>query len=90
MVNELRLVNPQRFNLYSYAINNPVTFTDPTDRDVILATSSNEDPGGGHAGIMAVQADGTATYSRFGPQGSSMGNGQPVERRHQPTTYKLA
>jgi RHS repeat-associated protein len=89
MANDLRLLNPQRWNMYGYAINNPLTFTDPTGKDAILVTFTNEVPGVGHAGMIAVQRDGTATYSRFGPQGTSMGMGSPSSSGVSPQPISL-
>jgi RHS repeat-associated protein len=67
MVNELRLINPQRWNLYSYSINNPITYTDPDGHDAIAVNFAGEVPVGGHEGIIVVHADGSATYAKFGP-----------------------
>src|SRR5580700_11743032 len=47
MVNELRLINPQRWNLYSYSINNPITYTDPDGHDAIAVNFAGEVPVGG-------------------------------------------
>jgi RHS repeat-associated protein len=68
MFNELRLVNPQRWNMYSYAVNNPLSFTDPDGRDAIAVNFGADVHGLGHMGIISVHANGNATYSRFGPQ----------------------
>jgi RHS repeat-associated protein len=69
--NVLRIVNPQRLNLYSYAANNPLTYFDPDGRDAIAVNLVGQVPLGGHSGIIVVRADGSATYARFGPRGGS-------------------
>jgi RHS repeat-associated protein len=68
-INALRLVNPQRLNLYSYAANNPLAYVDPDGRDAIAVNLVGQVPLGGHAGIVVVNAFGDATYARFGPRG---------------------
>ena len=61
------LINPQRWNMYSYVVNNPLTYVDPDGMDAIAVNFTKEVPLGGHEGIISVQADGTAQYARFGP-----------------------
>jgi uncharacterized protein RhaS with RHS repeats len=67
--NDLRLLNPQRWNKYAYAINNPLTLTDPTGKDAAFVDFSNGAGGAGHAGLISIRSDGTATYSAFLPGG---------------------
>src|SRR5882724_378481 len=40
-VTALRLIDPQRLNLYSYARNNPLKFVDPDGNDIVI-TAKNE------------------------------------------------
>jgi hypothetical protein len=67
----LHILNPQRWNMYAYALNNPLVITDPTGKDAIAVNFVSEVPLGGHEGIIMVNNDGTATYARFGPQHAS-------------------
>jgi RHS repeat-associated protein len=73
-VNPLKLVNPQRFNRYSYANNNPLTFVDPDGRDAIVVNFSQAaNISGhhfGHNGIAVVLANGSVLFSDFGPAGA--------------------
>jgi RHS repeat-associated protein len=63
----LHIFNPQRWNMYAYALNNPLTFVDPTGMDAVAVNFSGMVGGLGHEGILAISSDGSATYSRFGP-----------------------
>jgi RHS repeat-associated protein len=74
-VNAFRIINPQRWNLYSYVINGPLSNIDPDGRDTIAVNFSKEVPGGGHEGIVSIHADGTAQYARFGPAGGNSASG---------------
>ncbi len=68
-VNILRVINPQRWNMYVYGVNNPLAFTDPDGRDAIAVNFSKLAGGFGHSGIISVHRDGTATFGEFGPRG---------------------
>jgi RHS repeat-associated protein len=59
----LHLLNPQRWNMYSYAVNKPLAYVDPDGRDAIAVNFTNGAHGFGHAGIISVHKDGTATYA---------------------------
>jgi RHS repeat-associated protein len=67
----LHLLNPQRWNMYSYALNNPFSYTDSTGMDAAAVNFSKEIAIVGHEGIMSVHSDGTVVYARFGPAGGS-------------------
>lgn len=64
----LHVVNPQRWNMYAYVVNNPTNYIDPDGKDAIAVNFVNEVPLGGHEGVIVVHADGSATYARFGPE----------------------
>ena len=63
----VHVVNPQRWNMYAYVANNPLTYLDPDGKDAIAVNFVSEVPLGGHEGIIVVHTDGSATYARFGP-----------------------
>jgi len=67
--NELRMINPQRWNRYSYAIDSPLVFNDPSGKDAAYVNFSKGANGLGHAGLLSIHSDGSATYSSFGPKG---------------------
>ncbi|MBT9331496.1 RHS repeat-associated core domain-containing protein, partial [Paracidobacterium acidisoli] len=69
--NDLRLLNPQRWNKYVYVINNPLILTDPTGKDAAYVDFSKSAGGAGHAGLLSIRSNGTATYSAFMPEGSA-------------------
>ena len=85
----LHIINPQRWNMYAYAVNNPLTYTDPDGRDAIAVNFTKEVPLGGHEGIISVHANGTAEYARFGPVGGSkpFGAGQVDRYDLQPVQF---
>jgi len=71
--NEVRLLNPQRWNRYTYAANNPLTFGDPDGLDVIVFNFVNGAGGFGHIGIMAVDPNtGAGLYGGFNPKHANM------------------
>jgi RHS repeat-associated protein len=86
----LHLINPQRWNMYSYVMNNPLTYIDPDGKDAIAVNFVNEVPLGGHEGIIVVHADGSATYARFGPQhaASPADQGKVDVQQLSPVTFR--
>jgi len=60
-------LNPQRWNMYAYALNNPLNMTDPTGNDAAAVNFSGMVAGLGHEGIVSINPDGSAEYARFGP-----------------------
>lgn len=79
LVNSLRLISPQRWNIYAYAVNNPLVFVDPRGRDAMYVLSRKEVSLGkvdlGHAGVLVVRKDGSVRYSRSGPGLASWSSG---------------
>jgi len=71
----LHVLNPQRWNMYSYALNSPLSFTDPTGMDAVAVNFSGMVAGLGHEGILSIHDDGSATYARFGPATQDFGGG---------------
>jgi len=63
----IHILNPQRWNMYAYALNNPLTMTDPTGKDAAAINFSGMVAGLGHEGILSISPDGSAQYARFGP-----------------------
>jgi len=72
----LHLLNPQRWNKYSYGLNNPLSYTDSGGRDAAAVNFSKEIVMVGHEGVMSVTPDGTVRYARFGPVGGGRPTGQ--------------
>lgn len=72
----VHIINPQRWNKYDYAVNNPLSYIDPAGRDAIAVTFRKEVPIGGHEGIISVHSDGSATYARFGPKTPNTSSGE--------------
>jgi len=66
--NTLRLINPQRWNKYSYAINNPIAYDDPSGKDAALVTFTTGIPLVGHDGILSVHSDGSVIFAEYGPR----------------------
>jgi RHS repeat-associated protein len=64
----LHILNPQRWNMYSYVVNNPLSYIDPDGRDAIAVKFGNGAHGFGHSGVASVHHDGKGTFADFAPQ----------------------
>ena len=67
-MNILRVLNPQRWNMYAYALNNPLAYLDPDGRDAIAVKFGNLASNLGHAGVASVHRNGKGRFADFGPQ----------------------
>lgn len=66
-VNAVRMTDGQRWNAFSYAINNPLKYGDPDGRDALLVFYTQGAMLAGHVGVMALNRDGSGTYGGFNP-----------------------
>jgi hypothetical protein len=82
----LHIMNPQRWNMYAYALNNPLTMTDPTGKDAAAVNFSGMVAGLGHEAIVSINPDGTAQFARFGPAQQTAGGGWGLDEPGQVQT----
>ena len=76
-----RLVNPQRWNMYGYALNNPLKYIDPDGQDSMYVVFKDFRPSIfgvrtlalGHAGMVVVDKSGHTTYREFGRYDTNQG-----------------
>jgi RHS repeat-associated protein len=79
--NLVRVLAPQRWNAYAYAVNNPNFYIDPNGLDAIAITFPKYRVGSsgvglpllGHAGIVVIKRDGSTTYRDYGRYGTAGG-----------------
>jgi RHS repeat-associated protein len=68
-----QLVNPQRWNMYGYGVNNPLRYVDPDGLDAIMvvypkyqAEASGKRYPTGHGAMIVVDKNGKTTYREYG------------------------
>jgi hypothetical protein len=94
-LNILKVTNPQRWNLYGYAINNPLRYVDPDGEEAIAiyypgyqdAVHRNYTLPLGHAGVVMVAKDGSThyfEYGRYAPAGAGGDVAQGIVRNAGP------
>ena len=88
--NLLQIMNPQRWNMYAYALNTPLTMNDPTGKDAAAVNFSGMVGGLGHEAIVVINPDGSAQLASFGPaQQDAVGLGGVGSEPGQVQTYSL-
>jgi len=85
----LHIMNPQRWNMYAYALNNPLTMTDPTGKDAAAVNFSGMVAGLGHEAIVVINPDGSAELASFGPAQQTASGGWGLDEPGQVQTYPL-
>ncbi|WP_031495403.1 RHS repeat domain-containing protein [Bryobacter aggregatus] len=73
-LNILRVVNPQRWNMYGYALNNPLKYVDSDGNEAVAILYPTYQVGVrgnftlplGHAGVVMVAKDGSTHYFEYG------------------------
>ncbi|MCZ2076121.1 MAG: RHS repeat-associated core domain-containing protein, partial [Bryobacterales bacterium] len=94
-LNILKVVNPQRWNLYGYAVNNPLKFVDPDGNEAIAVLYPGYQVGIsrsftlplGHAGVVMVAKGGSThyfEYGRYAPSGAGGDVAQGIVRNAGP------
>ncbi len=76
-----RLVNPQRWNMYGYALNNPLKYVDPDGRDAMYVVFKDyraaimglHPYATGHAAMVVVDGSGHTTYREYGRYDTNQG-----------------
>jgi RHS repeat-associated protein len=70
----LHLIDPQRWNMYTYVRDNPLVYKDPDGRDAVAVGFKTLAVHAGHEALISVHRDGSATFGSYGPRGG----GKPV------------
>jgi hypothetical protein len=94
-LNILKVTNPQRWNLYSYGLNNPLRYVDPDGEEAIAINYPGYQVGVrgnftlplGHAGVVMVARDGSThyfEYGRYAPAGAGGDVAQGIVRNAGP------
>jgi len=80
-LNILKVISPQRWNFYGYALNNPLKYVDPDGEETIavyypgyqVGVHGNFTLPFGHAGVVIVAKDGSTHYFEYGRYHGPMG-----------------
>jgi hypothetical protein len=81
----IHIMNPQRWNMYAYALNNPLNMTDPTGKDAAAVNFSGMVGGFGHEAIVSISPDGSAQFSSYGPAKQTLSGGYGISEPGQVT-----
>ena len=68
----VHIIDPQRWNMYAYVRNNPLVYIDPDGRDAIAVGFKTLAVHAGHAALISVHRDGSATFGSYGPRGGGI------------------
>jgi len=63
----IHIMNPQRWNMYAYVLNNPLNMTDPTGKDAAAVNFNGMVGGFGHEALVSINSDGSAQFASYGP-----------------------
>jgi RHS repeat-associated protein len=94
-LNIRKVVSPQRWNLYGYALNNPLRYVDPDGEETIAVyypgyqVGVRNDPKItmplGHAGVVVVRKDGSTHYFEYGRYHGPVGETRNAGEHNTPT-----
>jgi RHS repeat-associated protein len=85
----LHVMSPQRWNMYAYALNNPLVMIDPTGKDAAAVDFSGMVGPFGHEAIVSINPDGSAQMASFGPAEQSWKGGWGLSEPGQVHTWAL-
>jgi hypothetical protein len=70
----LKAINPQRWNMHAYAINNPLSYTDPTGQAAAAVNFSEMVADQRHEALLIIDKGGSTTFASFGPTNHGFSN----------------
>jgi RHS repeat-associated protein len=74
-ITEDRIVDPQQLNLYGYARSNPLLYTDPTGKDIVIEGGTAEQQEAIKNGIATLRAQSCTANKAFGLYDKEAGKG---------------